>query len=135
MEPDESGTDLPPGLAVATGWQGTLLIGIITFVLGLIVTLRPSGSLNVIAVLIGLLMVISGLFHLLRVFGSGEEHRVWHGIAGLLLVVIRVMIPKKIHQPRPSREPPPKAAISVATPSTIQLIPMIRPTIATVRCR
>ena len=53
MEPDESGTDLPPGLAVATGWQGTLLIGIITFVLGLIVTLRPSGSLNVIAVLIG----------------------------------------------------------------------------------
>ena len=97
MEPDESGADLPPGLAVATGWQGTLLIGIITFVLGLIVTLRPSGSLNVIAVLIGLLMVISGLFHLLRVFGSGEEHRVWHGIAGLLLVVIGVVLIRHLH--------------------------------------
>ena len=97
MQPDEPGMDTPPGFAVATGWQGTLLIGIITFVLGLIVTLRPSGSLNVIAVLIGLLMVVSGLFHLLRVFGSGEEHRVWHGIAGLLLVVIGVVLIRHLH--------------------------------------
>jgi len=97
MQPDEPGTDLPPAFAAATGWQATLLIGIITFVLGLIVTLRPSGSLNVIAVLIGLLMVVSGLFHLLRVFGSGEEHRVWHGIAGLLLVVIGVVLIRHLH--------------------------------------
>ena len=97
MQPDEPGMDTPPGFAVATGWQGTLLIGIITFVLGLIVTLRPSGSLNVIAVLIGLLMVVSGLFHLLRVFGSGAEHRVWHGIAGLLLVVIGVLLIRHLH--------------------------------------
>src|SRR6201993_373947 len=97
MQPDDSGTDLPPGFAVATGWQATLLVGIITFVLGLIVTLRPSGSLNVIAVLIGLLMVVSGLFHLLRVFGSGEEHRVWHGIAGLLLLVIGVVLIRHLH--------------------------------------
>ena len=97
MQPDEPGTDLPPAFAAATGWQATLLIGIITFVLGLIVTLRPSGSLNVIAVLIGLLMVVSGLFHLLRVLGSGQEHRVWHGIAGLLLVVIGVVLLRHLH--------------------------------------
>jgi len=97
MQPDESGTDLPPGLAVATGWQGTLLVGVITFVLGLIVTLRPSTSLNVIAVLLGLLMVVSGLFNLFRVFGAGESHRVWHGIAGLLLVVIGVVLIRHLH--------------------------------------
>ena len=97
MQPDESGTDLPPGFAAATGWQGTLIVGIITFVLGLIVTLRPSGSLNVIAVLIGLLMVVSGLFHLFRVFGTGESHRVWHGIAGLLLLVIGVVLIRHLH--------------------------------------
>lgn len=97
MQPDEPGTDPPPAFAAATGWQATLLIGIITFVLGLIVTLRPSGSLNVIAVLIGLLMVVSGLFHLLRVLGSGQEHRVWHGIAGLLLVVIGVVLLRHLH--------------------------------------
>jgi uncharacterized membrane protein HdeD (DUF308 family) len=97
MQPDESGTDLPPGFAAATGWQATLTVGIITLVLGLIVTLRPSGSLNVIAVLIGLLMVVSGLFHLLRVFGAGESHRVWHGIAGLLLLVIGVVLIRHLH--------------------------------------
>lgn len=97
MQPDEPGTDLPPGFEVATGWQVTLLIGIITFVLGLIVTLHPSGSLNVIAVLLGLLMVVSGLFHLFRVFGSGESHRVWHGIAGLLLLVIGVVLIRHLH--------------------------------------
>jgi uncharacterized membrane protein HdeD (DUF308 family) len=82
---------------VATGWQATLVVGIITFVLGLIVTLRPSGSLNVIAVLLGLLMIVSGLFHLFRVFGAGEAHRVWHGIAGLLLVVIGVVLIRHLH--------------------------------------
>jgi uncharacterized membrane protein HdeD (DUF308 family) len=97
MQPDESDTDLPPGLEVVTGWQVTLLLGIITFVLGLIVTLRPSGSLNVIAVLLGLLMIVSGLFHLFRVFGRDESHRVWHGIAGLLLVVIGVVLIRHLH--------------------------------------
>ena len=97
MQPDEPGTDLPPAFAAATGWQATLLIGIITFVLGLIVTLRPSGSLNVIAVLLGLLMIVSGLFHLFRVFGAGEAHRVWHGIAGLLLLVIGVVLIRHLH--------------------------------------
>ena len=97
MQPDESGTDLPPGFAAATGWQATLIVGIVTLVLGLIVTLRPSGSLSVIAVLIGLLMVVSGLFHLFRVFGSGESHRVWHGIAGLLLLVIGVVLIRHLH--------------------------------------
>ena len=97
MRPDEPGTDLPPGLAVATGWQVTLLLGIITFVLGLIVTLHPSTSLNVIAVLLGLLMIVAGLFHLFRVFGGGESHRVWQGIAGLLLVVIGVVLIRHLH--------------------------------------
>lgn len=97
MQPDESGTDMPPVFAAANGWQVTLLLGIITLVLGLIVTLRPSGSLNVIAVLIGLLMIVSGLFHLFRVFGGGESHRVWQGIAGLLLVVIGVLLIRHLH--------------------------------------
>src|SRR5215471_15728815 len=97
MYPDDPDMDVPPALAAASGWQTTLLVGIITFVLGLIVTLRPSGSLNVIAVLLGLLMVVSGLFNLFRVFGAGESHRVWHGIAGLLLVVIGVVLIRHLH--------------------------------------
>ena len=66
--------------------------GVVTVILGLIVALHPSGSLNVIAVLLGVLLVISGIFNLVQVFDRSETHRVWLGIAGLLLVVIGVVL-------------------------------------------
>jgi len=43
-------------------------------------------------VLIGVLLVISGPFDLVRAFDKSEPHRVWLGIAGLLLVVIGVVL-------------------------------------------
>ena len=92
MQPEEPGSQLPPGFSAATGWQAMVLAGVVTVILGLIVTLHPSGSLNVIAVLLGVLLVISGIFDWVRVFDSSEPHRVWLGIAGLLLVVIGVVL-------------------------------------------
>lgn len=69
-----------------------VFIGVVTVILGLIVAVYPTGSLNVIAVLLGVLLVISGIFDLARVFDRSEPHRVWLGIAGLLLVVIGVVL-------------------------------------------
>src|SRR5271165_5489151 len=92
MQPEEPGPQLPPAFAASTGWQAMVCVGIVTVILGLIISLHPSGSLNVIAVLIGVLLVISGIFHLVRVFDRSEPHRVWLGIAGLLLVVIGVIL-------------------------------------------
>ena len=92
MQPDEPGTALPPAFAAVATWQATLVAGIVTLILGLIVAFHPSGSLNVIAVLIGVLMIISGLFHLIRMFRGGESHRVWLGISGLLLVTLGVVL-------------------------------------------
>jgi uncharacterized membrane protein HdeD (DUF308 family) len=97
MEPDEASSELPPALAVTDGWQTTLLLGVVTLVLGLIVTVHPSSSLNVIAVLLGILMIVSGLFHLIRAFTRTESRRVWPGIAGLLLVVIGVVLIRHLH--------------------------------------
>jgi uncharacterized membrane protein HdeD (DUF308 family) len=97
MELDEADPDLPPAFAAARAWQATLFLGVVTLILGLIVSIHPSGSLNVIAVLLGVLMIVSGLFHLVRVFGPGEEHRVWLGIAGLLFVVIGVVLIRHLH--------------------------------------
>jgi uncharacterized membrane protein HdeD (DUF308 family) len=93
MEPEESGTGLP----VAFAWQSTLFLGVVTLALGLIVSFHPSGSLNVIAVLIGILLIISGIFHLLSVFESTEQHRVWLAVSGLLLVVIGVVLIRHLH--------------------------------------
>ena len=93
MLSDEPGTDF----AAAYAWQATLVLGVVTLVLGLILTFYPSVTVNVIGVLLGLLVIVSGLFHLIRVFGDNEAHRVWMGISGLLLVVIGVVLLRHLH--------------------------------------
>jgi uncharacterized membrane protein HdeD (DUF308 family) len=82
---------------VANTWRTTLFIGVVTVILGLIVSFHPGGSLNVVAVLLGILMILSGIFHLIRVFDSAERHRVWLGIAGLLYIVIGVILIRHLH--------------------------------------
>jgi uncharacterized membrane protein HdeD (DUF308 family) len=107
MQPQETSTwQAPPDGRPDTAWQGTLLArtwqaalcaGILTLALGLVVTFHPTGSLNVIAILLGVLMVISGIFHLIRVFDGSEPHRVWLGIAGLAFIVLGVVLIRHLH--------------------------------------
>jgi uncharacterized membrane protein HdeD (DUF308 family) len=85
---------------MAVSWQATLVLGVLTLILGLIVSFHPTGSLNVIAVLLGILMILSGIFHLIRVFDPKEVHRVWLGIAGLLFIVIGVVLIRHLHLTR-----------------------------------
>jgi uncharacterized membrane protein HdeD (DUF308 family) len=51
-------------------------------------------------VLLGILMIFSGIFHLIRVFDPAEPHRVWLGIAGLLFIVIGVILIRHLHLTR-----------------------------------
>jgi uncharacterized membrane protein HdeD (DUF308 family) len=81
-----------PTLALAASWQATLILGALTVILGLVVSFHPTGSLNVVAVLLGILMILSGIFHLIRIFDSDEVHRVWLGIAGLMFIVVGVVL-------------------------------------------
>ncbi len=85
------------GVLIAQSWQATVIIGVVTLVLGLIVTFHPGGSLNVVAVLLGILAILSGIFHLVRIFGRGEEHRVWSGIVGLVFIVVGVVLIRHLH--------------------------------------
>jgi uncharacterized membrane protein HdeD (DUF308 family) len=85
---------------IAASWQATLLLGVLTLILGIIVSFHPTGSLNVVAVLLGILMIFSGIFHLIRVFDSEEQHRVWLGIAGLLFIVLGVVLIRHLHLTR-----------------------------------
>jgi uncharacterized membrane protein HdeD (DUF308 family) len=79
--------DYPQGV-----WQATLFVGALTFILGVIVCFNPTGTLNFIAVVVGILMILSGLFNLVRVFNAHEHHRVWLGIAGLVWIVFGVVM-------------------------------------------
>jgi len=96
----ESGTQQPPPWLLGRSWQATLVLGVLTLILGLIVSFHPTGSLNVIAVLLGVLMILSGIFHLVRVFDPRETHRVWLGIAGLMFIVVGVVLIRHLHLTR-----------------------------------
>ncbi|HTR94253.1 MAG TPA: HdeD family acid-resistance protein [Trebonia sp.] len=84
-------------LAGPMGWQASLFAGIVTALLGLLVTVLPTQSLTVITVLIGVLMIISGIYQLVRLFDSGERQRVWHGLTALLFIVIGVVLIRHLH--------------------------------------
>jgi uncharacterized membrane protein HdeD (DUF308 family) len=94
-EPDA--TEYPLAMTATAAWQSTLLIGVLTLILGIIVSFKPSGSLNVIAVLVGILVIISGIFQLIRVFDKAEQHRVWLGISAFLFIVIGVVLIRHLH--------------------------------------
>src|ERR1700738_848220 len=95
-------SDAEPSLPslLAESWQATLILGALTVILGLVVSFHPNGSLNVVAVLLGVLMILSGIFHLIRVFGPQEMHRVWLGLAGLMFIVVGVIPMRSLHLPR-----------------------------------
>jgi uncharacterized membrane protein HdeD (DUF308 family) len=97
MESGDYDPPLAPGLLIAQSWQATVILGALTLILGLIVSFHPGGSLNVVAVLLGIALICSGIFHLVRIFGRGEAHRVWLGISGLLLIVIGVVLIRHLH--------------------------------------
>ena len=90
----------PASWMLASSWQSTLVVGVLTLILGIIVSFHPTGSLNVIAVLFGVLMILSGIFHLIRVFDPEELNRVWAGISGLLFIVIGVILIRHLHLTR-----------------------------------
>jgi uncharacterized membrane protein HdeD (DUF308 family) len=97
VESGEYGAPPPSGLAMAESWQATLVLGVLTLILGIVVSFHPTGSLNFVAVVIGILLILSGIFHLIRVFGPDESHRVWLGLAGLLFIVIGVVLIRHLH--------------------------------------
>ena len=100
MVADDYGSEPAPPAMLTGSWQATLFLGVVTLILGVIVSFHPTGSLNVVAVLLGILTILSGNFHLNRVFDPRERHRVWLGIAGLLFIVIGVVLIRHLHLTR-----------------------------------
>ena len=71
---DDAGRPPPAVLLMINSWQATLILGLVTLVLGVIVTAHPNGSLNVLAVLIGIAAIVSGMFHLIRALDRAAPH-------------------------------------------------------------
>ncbi len=80
------------GLPSKYVWQMELIAGVITLGLGIVLALKPSQSLNVVCVFIGILLVVGGIFHFIRALDHEEQHRAWIAVAGLLELVIGVVM-------------------------------------------
>jgi uncharacterized membrane protein HdeD (DUF308 family) len=94
---DDAGEPPPTVLLMINGWQATLMFGLVTLVLGVIVTAHPDDSLNVVAVLIGIAAIVSGIFHLIRTFDRAAQHRIWLGASGLAFVAIGLLLIRHLH--------------------------------------
>jgi uncharacterized membrane protein HdeD (DUF308 family) len=92
MDDDEAGQPPPTVLLMINSWQATLMLGLVTIVLGVIVTAHPNGSLRVLAVLIGIAAIISGLFQLIRAVDRAAQHRLWLGVCGLVFIALGVVL-------------------------------------------
>jgi uncharacterized membrane protein HdeD (DUF308 family) len=92
VDDDEADQPPPTVLLMINSWQATLILGLVTIVLGVIVTAHPNGSLRVLAVLIGIAAIISGLFQLIRSADRAARHRLWLGICGLVFIALGVVL-------------------------------------------
>jgi uncharacterized membrane protein HdeD (DUF308 family) len=100
MIADQDSDQPLPLMTVPGSWQVGVFLGALTLILGLVVSFHPTGSLNVIAVLLGILMIISGVFHLIRVFTVPDSNRVWLVITALLFIVLGVVLIRHLHLSR-----------------------------------
>jgi uncharacterized membrane protein HdeD (DUF308 family) len=78
-------------------WRATFVLGLITLILGIIVAFRPTQSLNVIAVLLGIAMIVSGAYQIARAFDGREHERVWRGISGILFILAGLVLLRHLH--------------------------------------
>jgi len=79
------------------GWEASFMLGVITLILGLVIAFYPSQSLIAIAVLVGIVMIISGIYHIARAIDAREQERVWRGIAGVLFLLAGLVLLRHLH--------------------------------------
>ena len=71
------------------GWGGSIALGLVTLVIGAILVAATTASLTVIAILLGVVMVVSGIYYLARALGGREGHeRAWRGVCGVVFILV-----------------------------------------------
>ena len=78
-------------------WRAAFVVGLATAILGIIVAAVPETSLAVIAVLLGVLVIISGIYNVVEAFRGAEHGRVWRGIAGVVFIVAGLVLIRHLH--------------------------------------
>ena len=83
---DSPSTD-PNVLAIAREWPALLFMGVITLGLGVIVIVWPSQTLTVLSILLGLQLLLIGIFRLITAFSDDTVSPGLTGFIGVLLII------------------------------------------------
>jgi uncharacterized membrane protein HdeD (DUF308 family) len=102
MESEDSegigpGSGIPGSLVGLVSWRAAFVLGLITLILGVILAFRPTQSLVAIAVLLGIVMLVSGIYHIVRAISGREHERLWRGISGVLFILAGLVLLRHLH--------------------------------------
>lgn len=80
--------------AIGKNWWVLLILGIVTMVLGVLIIARPAGSTYVIAILLAIYLLISGIVGIVRAFGRGIPGgvRALYAIGGVLGIFLGLLM-------------------------------------------
>ncbi len=78
-------------LQVARAWWVFVLVGLLSLAAGIILILKPSNSLATLAVVVGIFLLIDGIFELVSSFGH-SENRALSAIIGVLGIVVGIAL-------------------------------------------
>lgn len=95
MQPtSDSTTSGPPVLdtEVARSWPVAMFIGVVTAVIGVIVIAWPSQTLTVLAVLLGIQLLLFGLYRLIHSFASDVRSPGLMAFVGILGMIAGVIV-------------------------------------------
>jgi uncharacterized membrane protein HdeD (DUF308 family) len=77
---------------IASLWWVTLAIGVLSIIAGVIVLIKPSNSLATIAVVVGIFVLIEGIFALISSLSHDTENRGLTAILGVLSLVVGIFL-------------------------------------------
>jgi uncharacterized membrane protein HdeD (DUF308 family) len=83
---------------LARSWTLILVVGIVTLVAGVCTIAWPERTVVVVAVVIGLQLVVSGILRLVAAFTVEEGSRIWDVLVGLASVVVGILCLKDVFQ-------------------------------------
>jgi uncharacterized membrane protein HdeD (DUF308 family) len=78
--------------AVTWGWWLLLLTGLLSVVVGVIVLFQPGDSLATLAVIVGIFLLVDGIFELAASFSRSTPNRGMAALFGVLTAVVGVLL-------------------------------------------
>ena len=84
---------IPPAVL----WQVQLLAGLVTMVLGALLTFHPTGTLSFVMIIMGIGIVLGGVVSLVAALDPADEHRGLHSVGGIVQVIVGVLLLRHLH--------------------------------------